>query len=437
MIRKSVSGKYLTATGEGMMAQSKRRTAFTHGTLLGGPNGMEPEEEITIIVEGGLIADVGRRLSVPYGCEEIDLDGKYIMPGLINIHARLYESGFPGRKHRNPIKEARNLMRTRFGQTIAYNRCAAYARTQLLSGVTTLRSPGSMGNIDARLKASIEKRGVIGPRLIISNMEIATSPDMVSDRIACVARDPDDCCNLVTRMAAGKGDWISLMISSQEEQSDEMVRRACEEAHAQGLKVSAECEGEASLTLAIKQGASLVSETTASELSRDTLNLMKDMGTAYICPMTPKIAAICAATPGRTDAARRELGKAATGLRKLMEKGVTIGIGTDPGTPYATHYDMWRELEYLRRFAGVTREKALTMVTLGNAAILGLEGDSGSIEQGKTADMIVTARNPLTDLEALKDLYMVICRGDILLQPKPVKNTSSEEALDRELLELW
>ena len=131
---------------------------------------MEPEDEMTVIIEDGVIAEVGRRLAVPYGYEETDLDGKYILPGLINIHARLYESGFPGRNHRNPIKEARKLMRTRFGQTIAYNRCAAYARTQMLSGVTTLRSPGSMGNIDARIntidKALSEiKEGEFTPKI--------------------------------------------------------------------------------------------------------------------------------------------------------------------------------------------------------------------------------------------------------------------------------
>jgi imidazolonepropionase-like amidohydrolase len=98
---------------------------------------------------------------------------------------------------------------------------------------------------------------------------------------------------------------------------------------------------------------------------------------------------------------------------------------------------MWRELEYLRRFTGVTREEALAMATSGNAAILGMEDKCGSIEPGKSADMIVTSGNPLTGLEALRVLHMVICRGDILTRPKPVKNTSAEEALDRKLLELW
>jgi imidazolonepropionase-like amidohydrolase len=420
-----------------MMAQSKRRIAFTHGIMIGGPKGMEPEDEATIIVEDGVIADVGHRLSVPYGCEEVDLDGRYIMPGLINIHARLYESGFPGRKHRDPIKEARSLMRSRFGRTVAYNRCAAYARTQLLSGVTTLRSPGSMGDIDARLKAAIEKKGLIGPRLLISNMEIATSADMVTDKVACVARNPEDCAELAARMAAGKGDWLSLMISSREEQSGKMVRLACEKAHELGLKVSAECEGESSLVLAAGQGVSLLSETTACGLSWDTVNLIKDHGVAYISSITPKIAAICAATPDRADEAGRDLEKTAVSLRRLMENGVALGIGTDPGTPYATHYDMWRELEYLRRFTGVTREEALAMATSGNAAILGMEDKCGSIEPGKSADMIVTSGNPLTGLEALRVLHMVICRGDILTRPKPVKNTSAEEALDRKLLELW
>lgn len=108
-----------------------------------------------------------------------------------------------------------------------------------------------------------------------------------------------------------------------------------------------------------------------------------------------------------------------------------MGLGTDTGCPFVTHYDMWRELRYFCKFCDVTSAFALSAATKGNAEIAGLGDTLGTIEAGECADMIVTRRNPLEKLDALRQLDMVIIRGRRFDAPKVKKMEQVERELDQ------
>ena len=93
--------------------------------------------------------------------------------------------------------------------------------------------------------------------------------------------------------------------------------------------------------------------------------------------------------------------------KACLAAGIPVGLGTDTGCPYITHYDMWREVRYFHTFCGVSNAFALHTATLGNAKIAGIDGITGSLTPGKSADLIVTAGNPLEDLETLRHVSMV------------------------------
>ena len=97
--------------------------------------------------------------------------------------------------------------------------------------------------------------------------------------------------------------------------------------------------------------------------------------------------------------------------QQALAAGIPVGLGTDSSCPYITQYDMWREVVYFERLVGVTPAFALHTATLGNARILGLGDETGSVEPGKAADLVVTDGNPLENLEALRNVRMVMARG--------------------------
>ena len=108
-----------------------------------------------------------------------------------------------------------------------------------------------------------------------------------------------------------------------------------------------------------------------------------------------------------------------------------MGLGTDTACPYVTQYDMWRELCYYVKYCGVSETFALYSATLLNATLAGIGDETGSIEKGKKAEMIVTKENPLQNLQTLRDPAMVIMHENIIRSPKVKKIPEVETELDK------
>ena len=117
--------------------------------------------------------------------------------------------------------------------------------------------------------------------------------------------------------------------------------------------------------------------------------------------------------------------------RACLENDIPVGLGTDTGCPYVTHYDMWRELCYFVKLCGVTPAFALHSATLLNAWLAGIDSVTGSVEAGKAADLIVCDRDPLADLSALRSLHMVIKDGVRIEHPAVKKLPEVERELDK------
>ena len=119
--------------------------------------------------------------------------------------------------------------------------------------------------------------------------------------------------------------------------------------------------------------------------------------------------------------------------KKCLKAGVKVGLGTDTGCPFVTHYDMWRELEYAHYLCDIDRNDCLYMATLNNAEILGIDKETGSIEEGKLAEFMVVDNNPLDGFETIRNPRIVVFRDQIYENPQVKKNALAEKYLDEYL----
>ena len=116
--------------------------------------------------------------------------------------------------------------------------------------------------------------------------------------------------------------------------------------------------------------------------------------------------------------------------RRALELGIPVGLGTDSSCPYVTHYDMWREVAYFAKYAGVSNAFALHTATQVNAEILGLADVCGQIREGLSADILVTRGNPLEDLRALSTPAYVMAGGALLENPQVKRMPELDAELD-------
>ena len=162
--------------------------ALINGKLLDGTENMQVREGVSILVENGLIKDIAENGSDLSGYEKIDLKGKYIMPGLINMHVHLAGNGKPQKKQRDNEKLVNKIMSTSLTRAVAYNLVSSFAKTELLSGVTTIRTVGGLGDFDTRLRDDINSGKKQGPRILAANTGISVPGGHMAGSVAIAAK---------------------------------------------------------------------------------------------------------------------------------------------------------------------------------------------------------------------------------------------------------
>ena len=116
--------------------------AFVNGKILDGSKDMEVREGLNILVENEKIVDIVPAEKGTEGYEKIELAGRYIMPGLINMHVHLAGNGKPQKKQRDNEKLVNTIMGSALTRAVAYKMVCGFARDELFSGVTTIRTVG-------------------------------------------------------------------------------------------------------------------------------------------------------------------------------------------------------------------------------------------------------------------------------------------------------
>ena len=275
--------------------------AFIHATVLDGTEKMKPMLDTTVLVDDkGKIVEVGPTAKVKMrgGEQIIDLQGKYLMPGLINMHVHLVGDGTP-RSSSNAEGTVQKVTSNPVGMEILRHILKGSLKNQLASGVTTVRSVGDPGYADIQVRDQIKSGKFQGPRLIASGCGI-TVPEGHARLFAKKATTPEEGRALVHEHFSNGADQIKLFITGgvfdAEVEGEPGVLRmplnvaqaVCDEAHKLGLRTSAHIESTEGVEVGLKAGVDTIEH--GAPLTDELLKMFKKNGLGNASSLTCTLA---------------------------------------------------------------------------------------------------------------------------------------------------
>ena len=360
----------------------------------------------------------------------IDVNGKTIMPGLIDAHTHIDYS------------EPETPMFMDVSEADAMLRAIERARFYLECGITSIRDVGAHGLVPFRLKAWVSENRVPAPRVFAAGAFITANGGHSAEGMEAGPLMP-----IGTRVAEGPDQW-RLAVREQFNRGADLikigshfsrdeVKAAVEEAHALGLKVCADAET-FYIQWAVEAGVDVIEHPLPR--TDETIQLMARKGTEAVPTLVP-YAIIFDEYGGYFGSTSRRFTFSKEAnlevLRRMKRAGVKMGIGTDLVTnwfrylpaPYIT------ELKFFVQ-AGYTIPEALVAATKTNAEILDMSDKLGTLEPGKLADVVVIEGRPDENLDDLAKVYIVIRDGYLVVKgsevviPRHVPVTKLRKATD-------
>ena len=421
--------------------------ALKNAVILDGTKDMEPLRGQSVLVEGETIVRLAPAGSEPMGFEPVDLTGKYLMPGLFNMHVHLAGSGKPQKKQRDNEKLVKTIMGSGLTRAVAYSMVRGFARDELMSGVTTIRTMGGLGNFDSRLRDEIAAGRQDGPRILAANQGISVPCGHMAGSVAIAARSIDEALAHLEQSEREGVDLVKLMITGgvldakekgvpgELKMAPEMVKAVCDRAHAAGYVVAAHVESPEGVRVALENGVDSIEH--GAKPNDEILRLFRERG-AFLCTTISPALPYALFDRSVSNASEVEQFNGNGVFEGIIEcakaalaHDIPVVLGNDVGCPWITQYDFWRELYYFHKFVGVSNAFALYTAMSRSAELAGLGDVTGTVAAGKCADLIVTAENPLDDLRALRHVEQVMARGRLYAHPKFRKRKNVTAELDK------
>ena len=336
----------------------------------------------------------------------VDVAGKTILPGLIDLHTHLTYPLTEGDVQHAPSEADATL------------RAVEKLRYFLESGITSVRDVGSQGDVTFRLKEWVREDRLAGPRVFPAGQFITAEGGHSTENT------PDEWIEWMgaTRIASGPDDW-RLAVREQFHKGADVIklgshfslaeiRAAVEEAHELGLKVTVDAE-----TFYIARAVEAGADTIEHPLPRtdETIQLMAKKGVAADPTLIPyqiifdEWGGYFGSSSRRftfSNEANLEM------LGKLRRAGIKCGVGTD----LILHWYRYLPGPYIRELknfvaAGWSVPEALVAATKTNAEILDMDDRLGTLAPGKLADVLVVNGRPDENLDELARVDLVIRDG--------------------------
>ena len=421
--------------------------ALINGIILDGTEDMTPEEGKVILVDGETIADIADEGLSTEGYEVIDLNGQYVMPGLINMHVHLAGNGKPQKKQRDNTKLVNLLFSNPITAAVAYRMVRSYARIALMSGQTTIRTVGGLKDLDTRIRDEIRAGRYAGPRIIAANEGISVPHGHMAGSVATIAENIEQVRKHIDHLKEKKADLVKLMITGgvmdarakgvpgEMKMKPEMIKAACDYAHSLGYIVAAHVESSEGVRAALENGVDSIEH--GAKPDEEIIRLFRERNAFVTTTLSPALpyALFDRSVSNASEVEQYNGNVVFEGIvecsKDALASGIPVALGNDVGCPWVSQYDFWRELVYFHKYVGVSNRFALHTATQGNARLAGIDHVTGTVEKGKCADLIVTENDPLEDLCALRNVKMVMAKGNLITKPKVKRNKTVYTELDK------
>jgi imidazolonepropionase-like amidohydrolase len=389
----------------------------------------------TVIVENGRISRIDNGFTAPAGAIVVDERSKTVLPGMTDVHVHLtQDSGTPWyayytQKYSNP-----------YAATVGLTHALEMAR----GGFTTVRDLGGDTSTVIAVRDAVAEGRFPGPRIKVSgaplsivggHADAATGlPPELAQAVNEAHLNPSVCtgvqeCQKVVRELAAAGvDVIKVMATGgvldpgamglEQHFTDAELKGIVDMAHAMHLKTAAHAHGAQGILAATNAGIDSIEHGTF--LDEAGARAMKAHGTYYDGTLmafsgVQRIMGTGKLTPAMEAKASQTFAIWGKGLNLAYRTGVKIALGTDSAV--APHTEANKELELMVSKGGMTPRDALIAATKGGPDLMGLSGETGTLDPGKSADLIAVSGDPLVDPTAVQRVDYVMVRGN----PIPMK----------------
>ena len=389
----------------------------------------------TVIVDHGRIARIESGFTSPANAIIVDERNRTVMPGMTDVHVHLTQnSGEPWyvgftRKYSDP-----------YATTLGLTHALEMAR----GGFTTVRDLGGDTSAVIAVRDAVAEGRFPGPRIKVSgaplsiiggHADAATGlPPELAAAVGEAHLNPSVCtgvqeCQKVVRQLAAAGvDVIKVMATGgvldpgamglEQHFTDEELKGIVDMAHAMHLKTAAHAHGARGILAATNAGIDSIEHGTF--LDEAGARAMKAHGTYYDGTLmafsgVQRAMGSGRLTPEMEAKASQTFAVWGKGLNLAYRSGVKIALGTDSAV--APHTEANHEVELMVTKGGMTPRDALVAATKGGPDLMGLAGETGTLDPGKAADLIAVEGDPLVDPRAVQHVDYVMVRG----MPIPMK----------------
>jgi imidazolonepropionase-like amidohydrolase len=384
----------------------------------------------TIIVDNGRIARIESGFTAPAGAIVIDERNRTVMPGMTDVHVHL--TGTSGEPWYQGYTQKYSVP---YEATVGLTHALEMAQ----GGFTTVRDLGGDTSAVIAVRDAVTEGRFPGPRIKVAGAplsiigghadpttglppELAAAMDEANlDPSVCTGAD--ECQKVVRKLAAAGVDWIKIMATGgvldpgtrglEQHFTDEEMKAICDMAHFMGLKVAAHAHGARGIDAAVRAGVDSIEHGTF--IDDQGVRDMKARGTYYVATLmafsgVERAMGSGKLAPASEAKARQTFAVWGKGLNLAYRNGVNIALGTDSAV--APHTEANKELELMVTKGGMAPRDALIAATKGGPALMNLSGETGTLDPGKSADLIAVEGDPLVDPTAVQRVDYVMVEGN-------------------------